>query len=330
MDRKNGSAVVLAFVLIIGVLTLLLFAVAFNRSHSTEPDQSQAGTARRDEWPAPTTAPAPAPTESSIHLAMGNPSGASADRAQPDNYLMRKPYFALSYNNSHGTPNWVSWCLVQSDFGSAPRTEFSPDSALPPSFKHVVSKDYTGTGFDRGHMCPHNNRASSVEASTATFALTNVVPQAPANNHLAWADLEDYCRELVTRKHQTLYIVAGPHGQGGEGSKGLADTIAHGKITVPAQCWKVILVLNHGTGTASDIDRVTSATRLIAVVMPNSQSVDLGWAKYRTSVEELENLTGYRFFDRVPDKVIGPLKKETDRQLIPPVKPHRYGGISAN
>ena len=45
------------------------------------------------------------------NLLMGNPSEARHDTSDKDNYLMEKKYFTLSYNNSKGTPNWVSWHL---------------------------------------------------------------------------------------------------------------------------------------------------------------------------------------------------------------------------
>jgi endonuclease G len=41
----------------------------------------------------------------------GNPSGATADINQPNNYLMQKPEFALSYNAIRVGQNWVSWHL---------------------------------------------------------------------------------------------------------------------------------------------------------------------------------------------------------------------------
>ncbi len=260
-----------------------------------------------------------APPDESIHLLMGNPSGATADPAQPDNYLMRKPYFALSYNDSKGTPNWVSWRLQKSDLGPAPRGDFFPDTDLPQGFHRIRPADYTGSGFDRGHMCPRSDRTSTPEASNATFVMTNIIPQSPHVNQKAWADFEDYCRSLVTRKHQTLYIVSGPQGQGGTGTKGAAQTIGKGKVTVPAKCWKVVLALDGGTGTADDIGKVGAGTRVIAVVMPNEESVGHGWAGYRTNVRDVETLTGYKFFDRVPADIIDPLKAKVDDEHIPPV-----------
>src|SRR4051794_35256886 len=61
--------------------------------------------------------------EDSVHLFTGNPSGATAERAKADNYLLRKKQYALSYNNAHGTANWVSWQLSKAWLGGARRRD---------------------------------------------------------------------------------------------------------------------------------------------------------------------------------------------------------------
>jgi endonuclease G len=82
----------------------------------------------------------------SVHLALGNPSNADTD---PNNYLMIKPQYALSYNNSKGIPNWVSWQLNKSWLGSVDRkNDFRPDTELPASWYQVRPSDYTGGGYD--------------------------------------------------------------------------------------------------------------------------------------------------------------------------------------
>jgi endonuclease G len=249
-------------------------------------------------------------------MLMGNPSKATTDTANADNFLMVKPYFALSYNNSKGTPNWVSWRLTDSDIGSAPRIPFYPDQDLPRGFRLVMPADYTGSGFDRGHLCDHSDRSSTPESSHATFSMSNMIPQSPYVNQKAWAQLEAYCRQQVERGHKHLYIVAGPSGQGGEGKKGPRSQIGRAtRVVVPNQCWKIIMVLEGGAG--DDIQKVNTTTRLIAVIMPNDMSVGEEWAGYRVSVHAVEQLTGYTFFDRVPAAIIGPLKAEVDSERIP-------------
>src|SRR5436305_11822645 len=49
------------------------------------------------------TGPPPASVISTPNMLLGNPSGATADRANRNNYLIAKPYFSLSYNDANGT-----------------------------------------------------------------------------------------------------------------------------------------------------------------------------------------------------------------------------------
>ena len=250
--------------------------------------------------------PAP-PPGAYAHLRWGNPSRAKADVSDRNNFLMEKPYFALSYNDANGTPNWVSWRVAREDLGAAPRFPFLPDPDLPPGFKKVTTQDYEGSGFDRGHMCDHADRQSSEEASKATFVMTNIVPQSSANNEKGWEKFESYCRTLVKDRGKELYVVAGPQGKGGE-SRGRSLQVIRSKdgdIVVPAVTWKVVMALDQGAAPGPDM-------RLIAVVMPNDETVGNDWTKYRRSVRDVEKLTDYTFFDRVDPSVIGPLKEKID------------------
>ncbi len=252
----------------------------------------------------------------SPHLKMGNPSKATTKQANKDNFLMEKDYFALSYNSSKGIPNWVSWRLTKTDLGDAERVEFYPDETLPDGFTRIMPTDYAGSGFDRGHMCPHSDRTANDDMSKATFVMTNIIPQSPNVNQKAWNQLELYCRELVEHQHKKLYIVSGGCGQGGKGKEGAKDALADGKVVVPAKCWKVIIVLNAGSG--DDLKKVKDDTRLIAVIMPNDMRVGYEWASYRVPVKKVEDLTGYAFFDQIPHEVIDSLKEKVDDESIPP------------
>ena len=236
----------------------------------------------------------------SPQMLLGNPSGAMADTSNSDNYLMVKPYFALAYNNSAGEPRWVSWRLCSSDLGNAPRKNtFDPDDSLPAGFNVIVTRDYSSTGFDRGHMCDHSDRASSMESSYATFVMTNIVPQAPNNNRKCWAQLENYCREL-SRSGDRLYITAGPAGRGGVGSRGAAQTLADGRVLVPAETWKVIVVApDRG---ADDLANVDADDRVIAVDVPNNNDqCDEDWSGFRCSPATIEGKTGLHFFTALPE-----------------------------
>jgi DNA/RNA endonuclease G (NUC1) len=257
----------------------------------------------------------PAPYPPSVHLTMGNPSNAVADAVgQPDNYLMMKPTYTLSYNRDKGTPNWVSWHLDSSWYGSLARVDsFRADPAVPPDWYRVEGTDYTASGFDRGHMCPNADRDNEnrVPINQETYLMSNMVPQAPDNNQGPWAALESYLRTLTDGGNE-IYIVSGPAGQGGTGSNGgVTTTIAGNHVTVPASTWKVALVLPKADG--DDVSRVTAATRVIAVVMPNTQGIrNNDWHQYLTTVDAVEQLTGYDFFSNVPTAVQNSIEAGVD------------------
>lgn len=252
-----------------------------------------------------------APVSASEHLTMGNPSNATSDVNQPTNFLMEKPQYVLSYHRDRGTAIWTSWHLDPSWLGSAPRqNDFRNDTTLPAGWYQVLGTDYSGSGFDRGHMTPSADRTSTVADNSATFLMTNMIPQAPDNNQGPWANLESYLRTLVTAGNE-LYIISGGFGTGGTGSGGgVTTTIAAGHVTVPAQTWKVIIVLPQGT---NDVSRVTTSTRTIAVIMPNQQGIrNVDWHTYRVSVDQVEALTGFDFFSNVPVSIQAVIESTVD------------------
>ncbi len=239
----------------------------------------------------------------SVHLMMGNPSGATASTSYPTNYLMVKPQFALSYNNDKSSPNWVSWHLDSTWLGTTPRQDsFRPDTSLPAGWYQVKATDYSGSGYDRGHMCPSGDRTKTVADNDATFLMTNMIPQAPTNNQQTWANQENYLRTLATSGSE-LYIISGGYGVSGY--------IAGGNVAVPTYTWKVVMVLSSGT---NDVSRVTTSTRLIAIFVPNNNSVVSDWKQYRVSVDYVESLTGYDFFSNVPDSVENTIEAVVDTQ----------------
>lgn len=262
------------------------------------------------------------PYSPDVHLAMGNPSNSMADINEPNNYLMEKPEFALSYNRDRGTPNWVSWHLSDEWVGSLARVDtFRPDPQVPSDWYRVLDSDYFGSGFDRGHLVPNADRdkETSRPINQATFLMTNMIPQAPDNNQGPWANMENYLRTLLPANE--LYIVAGGAGTGGTGSNGFTETITNGKVTVPAWTWKVAIVIPKGE---NDLSRVNASTRAIAVIMPNTQGIRTSnqndWMSYITTVDAVENLTGYDFFANLPDAVENSIEAGTNGNNPPGVE----------
>jgi len=253
-----------------------------------------------------------APIDPAQHLVLGNPSNATTDVANFTNYLLPKSQYVMSYHRDRGIPNWVAWHLDTTWLGSTPRQDdFRPDTTLPAGWYQVLQTDYSGSGFDRGHHCPSGDRTSSIANNSATFVMTNMMPQAPDNNQGPWEELESYARTLANAGNE-MYIYAGGAGQGGVGSNGPLNTVAAGHVVVPAFTWKVIVVLPNGD---NDADRVGKTTRVIAVIMPNTQGIrNNSWTIYRTNVRQIERLTGLNFFTNVRPQMRFFMKNRVDIQ----------------
>jgi endonuclease G, mitochondrial len=245
------------------------------------------------------------PQAESIHLTPGNPSNATT--TDPENYLILRSQYSLSYARSKGTPNWAAWQLNSSWLGDTPRSrQFFSDPNLPAGFDRINPRDYSGSGFDRGHLVNSEDRGNSAENNDYTFLMTNIIPQSPQNNRGAWLDLENECRRLV-REGKELYIFAGGVGRGGSGDRGFAETIANGKVVVPSKVWKVVLVLEKPVNNGLFL---SNSTKAIAAVFPNETRLpSKDWRRYQTSVKEVEKLTGYTFFRNLPPATIEALKK---------------------
>lgn len=246
-----------------------------------------------------------APLPNDDPLLLGNPSNATPDVANENNYLMHKPQYSLSYNRSRATANWVAWRLDSSWIGSASRQDdYRPDPDLPAGWYRVEDTDYSGSGYDRGHMCPSGDRTRSIIDNSATFLMTNMVPQYGPNNQGPWEKFETYIRTLAAAGNE-IYIYSGVHGQLG--------TIANGNIVVPEYTWKVILVIPNGD---DDLRRINKGTRALGIIVPNFGPIasNAPWRSFRVTVKEVELLTGYDFFTNVGKNTQELMERRRDRE----------------
>src|SRR6266498_2985173 len=141
--------------------------------------------------------PAGAIIDASLQMQLGNPSSATADTNDHNHYLIQRPVQAMDYNDNRGQPNWASWDLTASDIGSSGRSVFFVDTNLPTNFYKVGTGEYSGSGYDRGHLCPSADRTDSTTNNDMVFLMSNIIPQTPENNQGVWATFEGYCRTLA-------------------------------------------------------------------------------------------------------------------------------------
>lgn len=291
-----GGLIALAIIVLIAVLCVWVGRKSWERMTN---DTNVAVNPGGQSPPLPNTQPATPEQAAQIYLALGNPSNASA--SDPNNYLLIDKYMAISYSRDRAIPNWVAWRVTRADMGDIDRVDsFRPDDRLPKGWARVTPADYTGSGFDRGHICPNADRNGSPESMAATFLMTNMTPQTGDLNRGPWQKLEAYLRTLVTRGLD-LYIYSGVYGDAGKVKK---------KVTIPTNNWKVAVAVPAGSSLPSALNE---NTRVIAVDMPNVKGIkNADWQTYRTTIRDIEQKTGYNLLSNLPQNLQNALETKKD------------------
>ena len=194
---------------------------------------------------------------------------------------------SVSYNPELCIPNWAAWELNKEKLvvREGRSSNFYPNPKLPED-EAVTTKEYSGSGWDRGHMCPAGDNKYHWRAMNESFYMTNICPQNHNLNRGDWNELEEACRRWA--EVEPVYIVCGPINY---------RTPKYGyigkkfKIRIPDAFFKVVL-----TGVQS------GNPRAIGFIYKN-EACNNERDKYVNSVDEVERITSMDFFSALPDDV---------------------------
>ena len=193
--------------------------------------------------------------------------------------------YTVCYNAQWHLPNWVAYELTTAEAdGESTRTDkFLPDPLVDGD--PVVTSDYKGSGYDRGHMAPAADMRWSEQAMKESFYMTNMCPQNHNNNAGDWKDLEELVRDLAN-VYGNIFICCGPIVNDASTTIGTVR-----KIVVPQAFYKVLLR-----------QKADGSWTSIGFVMPNAAG-NKPLMTYMHSVDEVEQMANIDFFCNLPDSV---------------------------
>ena len=214
----------------------------------------------------------------------GNILGVVTDPTLPEQIIHYKA-FTVSFNPRLHIPNWVSWKITADKAtGTEPRADnFRNDPDVKAS---AQTRDYTRSGYDRGHMAPAGDMKWDPVAMDESFFMTNIAPQRSDLNRGAWQKLEQKCRDRALRD-SVVYIVSGPVLSTPDA---IIDFIGQTPVAVPRLYFKVIL------------SPYADPPRGIGFIMPNDY-VRGGMQATAVTIDSVETLTGHDFFSALPDSL---------------------------
>lgn len=237
-------------------------------------------------------------------------------RASSEQILNRIGY-TTSYNKNTKCPNWVAWHLTKEHtdgpyhrsgvpyldnrgnaIGISP---FNPEivrgdyiidlQASNPRQEHTDWMEHP-SNIEHGHMCPAADCKWSKEVINQSFLLTNMCPQDGNLNGGDWEELESRCRGWA-RQYGDIYIVAGPIFE-----NGVSKTMGKNKIGIPDAFFKVVL-------------RLGKNPKALGFIYPNN-GTHHAMKEYVYSVDEVEGITGFDFFHRLPDEMENEIEKTSN------------------
>ena len=145
--------------------------------------------------------------------------------------------FAVMYSGVSRTPLWSAEYLDRNRLQQAKQIDredsFHEESRLPQSMRAKLS-DYSGSGYDRGHLAPNADMANRSQQYDS-FSLANIAPQSPRNNRYIWRNIESATRYL-TQQYGEVYTVTGVAFTDKK-TKQLA-----GRVLVPSHFFKAVYI----------------------------------------------------------------------------------------
>ena len=145
--------------------------------------------------------------------------------------------FAVMYSGLSRTPLWSAEYLDRKRLQQAKEIDredsFHEESRLPKSMRAKLS-DYSGSGYDRGHLAPNGNMANRSQQYDS-FSLANIAPQSPRNNRYIWRNIESATRYL-TQQYGEVYTITGVAFTSKK-TKQLAD-----RVLVPSHFFKAVYI----------------------------------------------------------------------------------------
>ncbi|NMA47504.1 MAG: DNA/RNA non-specific endonuclease [Lentisphaerae bacterium] len=207
--------------------------------------------------------------------------------------------YSVGYDDERKNPAWVAYRLftVSDDISIAERPgQFNVDFR---STAQVRSEDYTGSGFDRGHMAPNYAiaRCYGPAAQIETFLMTNISPQRHALNAGVWKEVEmleakDYAQNL-----EEIWVFCGPIF-----SPTRLRELPSG-IPIPDSFYKIVIDKQHG------------ALRVIAFIFSQNSSSKTTAADGLCCVDDIEAATGLDFFPELPEEIQAQLESVVPKGL---------------
>jgi endonuclease G len=191
--------------------------------------------------------------------------------------ILHKKAFDICYSCKWKTPKLIIYKvdgnLIDKYNLSRKSLRFRPDYNLLANCRSY-SKNYSRTGFDRGHLAPNAVFDYNRGVQKETFLMSNIAPQKPKLNRKLWAKIEKFVR-IQAKKFKNVRVITG-----------VCGSLGHIKnnVNIPKWWYKIIFKPDG---------------KVIGFLVPNSNKVGKDKAKkYLSNIREIEKVCGIKIKEK--------------------------------
>jgi endonuclease G len=210
--------------------------------------------------------------------------GGAPRATQPGVRLLVNRAYVVGYSEEHANPLWAAYRV--GDLGRIPTTPDRPDrfEVDRRTATRVAPSDYTGSGYDRGHLAPNFAIVTRYgrEAQRETFLMSNITPQRHELNAGLWRELEMKIAINYPARYGEVWVLNGP-------IFGASPKRLKGGVLVPEAFFKII------------IDEQDGRLRTLSFIVPQDAPADASPSRYLTSIAEIQRRTGLDFLSELED-----------------------------
>lgn len=202
----------------------------------------------------------------------------------PEFRVLKNHAYIVGYSDALGDPLWVAYHVQ--DMAKLPTPPRRPEKFEMDrrTAARIEPGDYTGSGYDRGHMAPNYAIAThfGAAAQRETFLMSNITPQRHALNAGLWADLEMKIATAYPARYGEVWVFAGP-------VFGAKPAHLRGGVAVPEAFFMIVVDENEGK------------LRTLALIVPQDVPANTSPDRYLTTIDEIQRRTGLDFLSDLED-----------------------------
>jgi endonuclease G len=203
--------------------------------------------------------------------------------------------YVVCEDTAKKVPLWVSYHLTKDYLAASTEKrsnyKFLPDPNLAPS-ERSENKDYSRSGYDKGHMCPAADESRNPTTMKECFYLSNMCPQWPQLNRHPWEQLEVKVRALAA-KYGEIWVIVGPvfEKNTSTGQFKPEKTLGSDQVWVPWEFYKIVVFNDKG-----------GQLHALAFQYRNQEETN-DITAHEVTIDELEQETGLDFLSNLPDNM---------------------------